>query len=104
MHYPGHMPVLMITDMDMVKEIALCTSLNLGKPSHLSKDKKALLGQGILTSNGLIWLHQRKIIAPEFYLHKVKVNLLPNLVQNKLKLLLRKLILVIRYFVTNFFF
>ena len=46
MYSPGHMPVLLITDVEMVKEIGLCTSLNLGKPSYLSKDKKALLGQG----------------------------------------------------------
>ncbi|KAJ9680496.1 hypothetical protein PVL29_019732 [Vitis rotundifolia] len=61
-----------VDDVEMVKEIGLWTSLNLGKPSYLTKDKKALLGQAILTSNGLIWAHQGKIIDPEFYLYKVK--------------------------------
>ena len=51
MYYPGHMPVLLITDVEMVKEIGLCTSLNLGKPSYLSKDKKALLGSSSLPSS-----------------------------------------------------
>ncbi|XP_023890887.2 cytochrome P450 714C2 isoform X2 [Quercus suber] len=62
----------------MVKEISLCTSLNLGKPSYLSKDRGPLLGQGILSSNGATWAHQRKIIAPELYIDKVKgmVNLM----------------------------
>ena len=59
----------------MVKKISLCTSLSLGKPSYLSKDRGPLLGQGILSSNGPIWAHQRKIIAPELYIDKVKVNL-----------------------------
>jgi hypothetical protein len=61
--------------MEMVKEIILNTSLKLGKPSYLSKDMGPLLGQGIVSSSGLIWAHQRKIIAPEFYLDKVKVSL-----------------------------
>ncbi|KAL5057632.1 hypothetical protein RYX36_029236 [Vicia faba] len=62
----------MVADMEMVKEILLNTSLNLGKPSYLSKDMGPLLGQGILSSSGPIWAHQRKIIAPELYLDKVK--------------------------------
>ncbi|KAG8475030.1 hypothetical protein CXB51_031808 [Gossypium anomalum] len=38
----------------------------------LSKDRGPLLGQGILSSSGPIWSHQRKIIAPEFFPDKVK--------------------------------
>ncbi|XP_073158160.1 cytochrome P450 714C2-like [Henckelia pumila] len=68
----GNIQILCVTDSDMVKEISLCTSLDLGKPSYLSKDRGPLLGRGILTSNGPYWAHQRKIIAPEFYLDKVK--------------------------------
>ena len=71
----GNIQLLCITDPDMVKEISLCTSLSLGKPSYLSKDRGPLLGQGILSSDGSIWAHQRKIIAPELYIDKVKVNL-----------------------------
>ncbi|KAF7825034.1 cytochrome P450 714C2-like [Senna tora] len=62
----------MVTDVGMVKEVSLYTALNLGKPSYLSKDRGALLGQGILSSSGQIWAHQRKIIAPQLYLDKVK--------------------------------
>ncbi|KAI5430201.1 hypothetical protein KIW84_034684 [Lathyrus oleraceus] len=62
----------MVAEMVMVKEILLNTSLNLGKPSYLSKDMGPLLGQGILSSSGPTWAHQRKIIAPELYLDKVK--------------------------------
>nr|XP_004492274.1 cytochrome P450 714C2-like isoform X2 [Cicer arietinum] len=68
----GSIQWLMVADMEMVKEILLNTSLNLGKPSYLSKDMGPLLGQGILSSSGVIWAHQRKIIAPELYLDKVK--------------------------------
>ncbi|KAF7825038.1 cytochrome P450 714C2-like [Senna tora] len=74
----GNIQWLMVTDVGMVKEVSLYTALNLGKPSYLSKDRGALLGQGILSSSGQIWAHQRKIIAPQLYLDKVKamVNLI----------------------------
>ncbi|KAK0582624.1 hypothetical protein LWI29_027802 [Acer saccharum] len=66
----GNIQFLCISDIELVKEISLYNSLNLGKPSYLSKDRGPLLGQGILTSSGQIWSHQRKIIAPQFYLDK----------------------------------
>lgn len=68
----GSIQWLLVTDVEMVKEILLNTSFNLGKPSYLSRDMGPLLGQGIVSSSGLIWSHQRKIIAPELYLDKVK--------------------------------
>jgi cytochrome P450 len=65
---------LFVTDADMVKEIACCKSLDLGKPRYVQKEFGALLGTGILTSNGDLWAHQRKVIAPEFFMDKVKVK------------------------------
>ncbi|RHN41127.1 putative unspecific monooxygenase [Medicago truncatula] len=62
----------MVLDIVMVKDILTDTSLNLGKPSYLSEDMGPLLGQGIISSSGPIWAHQRKIITPELYLDKVK--------------------------------
>ncbi|KAL5974886.1 hypothetical protein ACLOJK_031559 [Asimina triloba] len=64
--------ILYVSDPDLVKEIGLSTSLDLGKPSHLQQDHKPLFGLGILRSNGRSWYHQRKIIAPEFFMDKVK--------------------------------
>ena len=58
----------------MVKHISLCTSLSLGKPSFLAKERKALFGKGIMASSGPFWAYQKKIIAPELYMDKVKVN------------------------------
>ncbi|KAM7486408.1 hypothetical protein LguiA_002417 [Lonicera macranthoides] len=74
----GQIQIVCITDAEMVKEVSLNTSLNLGKPSYLSKDRGPLLGRGILSSSGPYWAHQRKIIAPEFYLDKIEdmVNLM----------------------------
>ncbi|KAB2075078.1 hypothetical protein ES319_A07G195700v1 [Gossypium barbadense] len=68
----GNTQILFVNQPDAVKEITTCTSLALGKPSYQQKDRGPLLGQGILTSNGAIWAHQRKILAPELYMDKVK--------------------------------
>ncbi|XP_048141859.1 cytochrome P450 714C2-like [Rhodamnia argentea] len=72
MYSAGHIQFLSISDVEMVNELSTCTSLSLGKPSYFSKDRGALLGQGILSSSGSTWAYQRKIIAPELYLDKVK--------------------------------
>ncbi|KAJ7961886.1 Cytochrome P450 family protein [Quillaja saponaria] len=78
MYSTGNIHQLSISDIEMVKEVSLCTSLSLGKPSYLSKDRAPLFGKGIISSNGPVWAHQRKIIAPELYLDKIKgmVNLM----------------------------
>ncbi|KAL0323975.1 UNVERIFIED_CONTAM: cytochrome [Sesamum calycinum] len=68
----GKMQVLYVNNPDLVKEITTCTSLNLGRPSYQSKVLGPLLGKGILPSNGSIWARQRKIIAPELFMDKVK--------------------------------
>ncbi|XAR58817.1 hypothetical protein NMG60_11014366 [Bertholletia excelsa] len=68
----GNIQILHVNDPDMVREITTCTSLDLGKPTYQQKERGALLGQGILTSNGTVWAHQRKILAPELYMEKVK--------------------------------
>lgn len=68
----GSIQVLHVTDPDLVKEISICTSSGLGRPSYQQKENGPLLGKGVLTSNGEIWAHQRKIIAPQLYMDKVK--------------------------------
>ncbi|MED6169324.1 hypothetical protein PIB30_020458 [Stylosanthes scabra] len=47
-------------------------TLDLGKPSHITNNLASLLGNGILRANGVSWSHQRKLVAPEFFMEKVK--------------------------------
>ncbi|KAK4388997.1 cytochrome [Sesamum angolense] len=68
----GKMQVLYVNKPEFVKEITTCTSLDLGRPSYQQKVFGPLLGKGILPSNGSIWARQRKIIAPELFMEKVK--------------------------------
>ncbi|PHT86853.1 CytochromeA1 [Capsicum annuum] len=57
---------------ELVKEMNQSISLDLGKPSYVTKRLAPMLGNGILRSNGHIWAMQRKIVAPEFFMDKVK--------------------------------
>jgi len=69
----GTTQILCVNQPDIVREVTVCTSLDLGKPAYQLKQLGPLVGQGILTSNGTKWVRQRKIIAPELYMEKVKV-------------------------------
>ncbi|KAL5582790.1 hypothetical protein UlMin_015232 [Ulmus minor] len=68
----GNTQILYVNEPNAVREITTCTSLDLGKPTYQAKERGPLLGRGVLTSNGTVWAHQRKIIAPELYMEKVK--------------------------------
>ncbi|XP_059625248.1 cytochrome P450 714C2-like [Cornus florida] len=71
----GRVPLLYVTDLDLVRAIKLYISLDLGKPAYLQKDRGPLLGKGVVTSNGAVWSHQRKTIAPELYMDRIKDKL-----------------------------
>ncbi|KAH6836100.1 hypothetical protein C2S53_015838 [Perilla frutescens var. hirtella] len=82
----GNKPVLVVNNYDVLKEVTKCISLDLGKPLYQAKDLEALLGNGILPSNGKLWAHQRKIIAPELFIDKVKG--MTNLIQQSTMMLI----------------
>ncbi|KAK7275912.1 hypothetical protein RIF29_17038 [Crotalaria pallida] len=63
---------LYVNEPELVREINQCNTLDLGKPSHNSKKIGPLFGNGIVRANGLSWAHQRKLLAPEFFMDKVK--------------------------------
>jgi len=69
----GTIPILYVNQPDIVREFTVCTSLDLGKPAYQLKTLGPLVGRGILSSSGARWVHQRKILAPELYMEKVKV-------------------------------
>ncbi|XP_040993795.1 cytochrome P450 714C2-like [Juglans microcarpa x Juglans regia] len=74
----GNSPKIFINEPSILREITTYTSLDFGKPSEQQKEFGPLLGQGIVTSNGALWSRQSKILAPEFYMEKVKrmINLI----------------------------
>ncbi|KAH7554638.1 hypothetical protein JRO89_XS12G0251500 [Xanthoceras sorbifolium] len=63
---------LVVHEAELIKELKLHKSLDLGTPSYLSKAVEPMLGNGIIKANGQHWSFQKKLIAPEFFLHKVK--------------------------------
>ena len=69
----GALEILHVSDPELVKDIGRCTPSELGKPNYLKIYRKALFGGGLLTVNGDEWACQRKLIAPEFFMDKIKV-------------------------------
>ncbi|CAL5095487.1 unnamed protein product [Urochloa decumbens] len=65
-------PALYVTDPELIREIGRCVSLDLGKPTYLQTGQEPLFGRGVLKANGAEWHRQRKLIAPEFYMAKVR--------------------------------
>ncbi|XP_061356664.1 cytochrome P450 714A1-like [Gastrolobium bilobum] len=63
---------LYVNQPDLVREMNQCITLGLGKPSYVTNRLAPLLGNGILRANGHSWSHQRKLVAPEFFMGKVK--------------------------------
>ncbi|XAR71846.1 hypothetical protein NMG60_11018283 [Bertholletia excelsa] len=68
----GNKQHLYVNHPELVKEMNQSMSLDLGKPSYVTKRLAPMLGNGILRSNGHLWAHQRKIVAPQFFMDKVK--------------------------------
>ncbi|OIT04289.1 cytochrome p450 714c2 [Nicotiana attenuata] len=67
----GSTQILGVTKPEMVREI-MNTSANFDKPPYHMELLKPLFGDGVITSSGAKWNSQRKIIAPEFHLEKLK--------------------------------
>ncbi|KAM3737959.1 hypothetical protein ACB098_09G096200 [Castanea mollissima] len=72
MYSTGSKQHLYVSQPDLLRELSLHKSLDLGKPSYLSETFHPLLGDGIIKANGNNWVYQRKLIAPEFFINKVK--------------------------------
>ncbi|XP_068668832.1 cytochrome P450 714C2-like [Aristolochia californica] len=68
----GVVPILHIADTELAKDLIQMKTIDLGKTPYLRKNRGAMLGNGVMASSGDIWLHQRKIIAPEFFMDKIK--------------------------------
>ncbi|XP_074286469.1 cytochrome P450 714A1-like [Silene latifolia] len=68
----GNRQHLYVNDPELVREMSQSMTLVLGKPSYITKTLAPMLGNGILRSNGTVWAQQRKIIAAQFFMDKVK--------------------------------
>ena len=69
----GNSQIMYVNHPDLIKEITTHTTYDLGKPAYHRKEFGALLGDGILTTNGPTWAYHRKVLAPELYMEKIKV-------------------------------
>ncbi|KAK4268366.1 hypothetical protein QN277_025034 [Acacia crassicarpa] len=72
MYSTGHRQHLYVGDPKLVKELNRIRTLDLGRPTYITKALKPLLGGGIFRVNGPHWSFQRNLIAPQFHLSKIK--------------------------------
>ncbi|XP_030925579.1 cytochrome P450 714A1-like isoform X1 [Quercus lobata] len=72
MYSTGSKQHMYVSEPELLRELGLIKSLDLGRPSYLAGAFQPLLGDGIIRANGSNWAYQRKLIAPEFFLNKVK--------------------------------
>ncbi|XLU23276.1 hypothetical protein S245_059342 [Arachis hypogaea] len=63
---------LYVNNPELVTEMNQSITLDLGKPTYITNKLAPLLGNGILRANGHSWANQRKLVAAEFFMDKVK--------------------------------
>ncbi|CAD6258607.1 unnamed protein product [Miscanthus lutarioriparius] len=68
----GVLEILHVAQPEMVKDMGHWTPSELGKPQHIMKSRKPLFGLGILIANGDLWAYEKKILAPQFFVEKIK--------------------------------
>ena len=76
MYSTGSKQHLYVSDPELLRELrlkSLNNSLDLGRSSYRGRPFQPLVGDGIIGANGSNWAYQRKLIAPKFFLSKVKV-------------------------------
>ncbi|KAK7266926.1 hypothetical protein RIF29_19587 [Crotalaria pallida] len=72
MYSTGTKQHLYVENPELIKEMNMHTSFDLGRPLYLNKILRPMLGSGILRVNGLEWNFQRNLIGPHFFLSKIK--------------------------------
>ena len=83
----GHKTLHLINHPDYVKQVLLENSQNYKKGLGLSH-AKPLLGNGLLTSEGEFWQHQRKLILPAF--HRKKMDDFFSVMKQEIELMLKR--------------
>ncbi|XP_047172016.1 cytochrome P450 714A1-like [Vigna umbellata] len=79
---------LYVNQPDLIKELNHCITLVLGKPGYLTNKLAPMLGNGVLRANGNSWAQQRKLVAAEFFMDKVK-GMVDSMIESTQPLLLK---------------
>ncbi|RLN11928.1 hypothetical protein C2845_PM09G14280 [Panicum miliaceum] len=74
----GAVEILHVAQLEMVKDMGCWTTSELEEPHYLMRSRKPLLGEGILSANGDLWAYEKKILAPKFFMEKIKVAPVPH--------------------------
>lgn len=60
---------------ELIKDINLHRSLDLGRPTYIKKQLLPMFGDGVFITNGQLWNFQKNLVVPEFFITKIKVSI-----------------------------
>src|SRR6266576_1298393 len=63
--------IYQLNNPDLIEEVLVTKNKSFKKP-RLLQDTRGLLGNGLLTSDGEVWLRQRRLIQPAFHQSRIK--------------------------------
>ncbi|TVU21007.1 hypothetical protein EJB05_30616 [Eragrostis curvula] len=71
LYWFGTVPTICVADIDMVKQV-LAERTGLFPKNYMNANLEALLGKGLVLTNGDDWKRHRKVVHPAFNLEKLK--------------------------------
>ncbi|CAO2202933.1 unnamed protein product [Urochloa humidicola] len=71
LYWFGALPTICVADIDLVKQV-LAERTGLFPKNYLNANLEALLGKGLVLTNGEDWKRHRKVVHPAFNLEKLK--------------------------------
>jgi len=74
LYWFGAVPTICVAEVDLVKQV-LAERTGLFPKDYLNANMEALLGKGLVLTNGEEWKRHRKVVHPAFNLDKLKVCL-----------------------------
>jgi len=72
LYWFGAVPTICVAEVDLVKQV-LAERTGLFPKDYLNANMEALLGKGLVLTNGEDWKRHRKVVHPAFNLDKLKV-------------------------------
>jgi enediyne biosynthesis protein E7 len=62
----GPLPIYLLNHPELIRQVLVEQAPKFHKPSLVKRGARLSLGRGLLTSDGLLWKQQRKLIQPAF--------------------------------------
>ena len=78
LYWFGAVPTICVAEVELVKQVLAERTGRLFPKDYLNANMEALLGKGLVLTNGEDWKRHRKVVHPAFNLDKLKVCLMSH--------------------------